>query len=444
MNIKKFFIIYFLIFLCNQKAIAEITFEQILENPTDLELNLEYARQQDKVGKYKSTIAALERLNLLYPVNTDIKLYLLSVLVRVDSGEKVTELVNDLLKEPNLSSDIQDYLNSVLKEFAERATKNNQLALGQKKKGWYAFLDLSYNQTENSNIAGISKTRTFYLTDNISSYASGEIEYDKTYSRSASLTVGTELDETSAINFNLGLNLNQQNKGNAEEYDVLSGSLSYSKFLGNNLLVPYIVYSKPNYRSQADINTAMIGMNNRYIINNQNSIVYGANFSRNKYDNNDKFSTANLKNNETLGATLGYDYALTQTDLFNSKIFFNNIDADIAYNSYESSGLSISYSHIFPIGVFKLERIFQTDSYKAKDTFYSSTINRKDNSITSQVTLTGQLNKVIPYFDNLDKDGTFFYYINFKNNNVNSTLLNFDTEKEFLTLGITKRFNFNE
>ena len=364
MQVRKVIIIFFFFFF-TQKAAAEITFEKILENPTDLELNLEYARQQDKAGKYKSTIAALERLNLLYPVNTDIKLYLLSVLVRVDSGEKVTELVNDLLKEPNLSSDIQDYLNNVIKEFADRATKNNQLALGQKKKGWYAFLDLSYNQTENSNIAGISKTRTFYLTDNISSYASGEIEYDKTYSRSASLTLGTELDETSAINFNLGLNLNQQNKGNAEEYDVLSGSLSYSKFLGNNLLVPYIVYSKPNYRSQADINTAMIGMNNRYIINNQNSIVYGASFARNKYDNNDKFSTANLKNNETLGATLGYDYALTQTDLFNSKIFFNNIDADIAYNSYESSGLSISYSHIFPIGVFKLEIIFQTDSYKA-------------------------------------------------------------------------------
>jgi hypothetical protein len=443
MQVRKVIIIFFFFFF-TQKAAAEITFEKILENPTDLELNLEYARQQDKAGKYKSTIAALERLNLLYPVNTDIKLYLLSVLVRVDSGEKVTELVNDLLKEPNLSSDIQDYLNNVIKEFADRATKNNQLALGQKKKGWYAFLDLSYNQTENSNIAGISKTRTFYLTDNISSYASGEIEYDKTYSRSASLTLGTELDETSAINFNIGLNLNQQNKGNAEEYDVLSGSLSYSKFLGNNLLVPYIVYSKPNYRSQADINTAMIGMNNRYIINNQNSIVYGASFARNKYDNNDKFSTANLKNNETLGATLGYDYALTQTDLFNSKIFFNNIDADIAYNSYESSGLSISYSHIFPIGVFKLERIFQTDSYKAKDTFYSSIINRKDDSIASQITLTGQLNKVVPYLDGIDKQGSIFYYINFKNNNVSSTLLNFNTERELLTLGITKRFNFNE
>jgi hypothetical protein len=130
--LARIIVIILFIFFFTQKAIAEITFEQILENPTDLELNLEYARQQDKAGKYKSTIAALERLNLLYPVNADIKLYLLSVLVRVDSGEKVTELVNDLLKEPNLSSDIQDYLNNVLKEFAERATKNNQLALGQK------------------------------------------------------------------------------------------------------------------------------------------------------------------------------------------------------------------------------------------------------------------------------------------------------------------------
>lgn len=89
MKIQKIFITYLIIFFFSQNAIAEISFDQILENPTDLELNLEYARQQDKAGKYKSTIAALERLNILYPVNTDIKLYLLSILVRVILEKKL-------------------------------------------------------------------------------------------------------------------------------------------------------------------------------------------------------------------------------------------------------------------------------------------------------------------------------------------------------------------
>lgn len=443
MRIKIFFIAC--IFFFSQRAIAEITFEKILENPTDLQLNLEYARQQDKAGKYKSTIAALERLNILYPVNTDIKLYLLSVLVRVDSGEKVTELVNDLLKEPNLSADIQDYLNKVIKEFAERAAKNKELVSGQtKKKSSYAYLDLSFSQTENSNVAGVSKSKTFYISDNISSYASNEIEYDKTYSKSASLTIGTQIDQTSAINLNLGLNLNHQDKGKTEEFDLLSSSLSYSKFMDNYLLVPYLVYSRPNYRAQNDANTVMAGMNNKYIINNQNSINHGISYAKNKFNENENFSTASYKNNNTTAGYVGYDYVASPLDLVNFKLFFNSLDANQLYNSYDSYGLSLSYSHIFPFGIFKAERNFQNDSYKARDSFYNSSIDRNDDTIISQLTLTGQVNKIVPYFENLDKNGTFFYYINYKNSNTSSTLLNYDTKKEYLTIGITKRFNLNE
>ena len=61
-----------------------VTFEEILESPDNLQLNLLYAKQQEKDGKFKNVIATLERLNLLYPNNYDIKLYLLSILIRND------------------------------------------------------------------------------------------------------------------------------------------------------------------------------------------------------------------------------------------------------------------------------------------------------------------------------------------------------------------------
>ena len=61
-----------------------ITYMQILQKPNDLNLNLKYAQQQGKIGNYKQTIATLERLNMLYPDNIEIKLYLLSVLVQAD------------------------------------------------------------------------------------------------------------------------------------------------------------------------------------------------------------------------------------------------------------------------------------------------------------------------------------------------------------------------
>ena len=66
-------------FITQSKVFSStITYKEILDNPTDLELNLNYAKQQERAGNVKSTIATLERLSTLYPKNSDIKLYLLS------------------------------------------------------------------------------------------------------------------------------------------------------------------------------------------------------------------------------------------------------------------------------------------------------------------------------------------------------------------------------
>ena len=53
-----------------------ITYMQILQSPKDLDLNLKYAQQQGKMGNFKQTISTLERLNMIYPDNVEIKLYL--------------------------------------------------------------------------------------------------------------------------------------------------------------------------------------------------------------------------------------------------------------------------------------------------------------------------------------------------------------------------------
>ena len=82
-----------------------VTYMQILQKPNDLELNLKYARQQGKMGNYKQTIATLERLVILYPDNVDLKFYLLSILVKADSPDKVLGLVEEIKLLPDLSSE---------------------------------------------------------------------------------------------------------------------------------------------------------------------------------------------------------------------------------------------------------------------------------------------------------------------------------------------------
>ena len=78
---------------------------QILQDPNNLDLNLKYAQQQGKVGNFKQTISTLERLNMLDPDNVEIKLYLLSVLVQVDSPEKANTIIEDMKLRRDLSAE---------------------------------------------------------------------------------------------------------------------------------------------------------------------------------------------------------------------------------------------------------------------------------------------------------------------------------------------------
>ena len=111
----KFILIICLFLITQSKAFSStITFKDILDDPTDLELNLNYAKQQEKAGNFKSTIATLERLNKLYPKNSDIKLYLLSILLKMDSNVKVDFMVKTMMEDPNTDNQIKKLIAELL------------------------------------------------------------------------------------------------------------------------------------------------------------------------------------------------------------------------------------------------------------------------------------------------------------------------------------------
>jgi len=432
----KVFIFLIVVFFASNLNAEEVTFMQILENPTDLELNLKYAKEQEKAGNYKSTIHTLERLNSLYPANTDIKIYLLSILVKMDSEIQVQLMIERMMKDPNTTDEAKEYINEITSEMY--ASKNKE------KSKWFSYADIGYSQTENSNIEAVSRSKNMWVEDTKIEFASDSIEYDKTYSRNGSFTIGKKIDNTSALSLNLGLDIITQNKGNTSQSDLISGSLSYSKSLDKHFLLPYIFYSRPNNRNAKDSNSRGIGFSNSYFINKKNNISYGASFSNTMYDTTLVFSNAEKNSNDTYSANIAHNYNLTSKDKLSSKIFVNNVKGNADYNSYDTYGLTLGYSKYIPIGLLKLESTYKNKKHKEKDTFINTTIDREDQEINGQVILTGQLNKILPFFKNLDKNNSIFYTIKYKFISVDSSLINNTTEKELLTYGITKKFNFND
>ena len=97
-----------------------ITYMQILQKPNDLDLDLKYAQQQGKMGNFKQTISTLERLTMIYPDNVEIKLYLLSVLVQVDSPEKANTIIDVMKLRRDLEPEDLETLVEIEEELKDR------------------------------------------------------------------------------------------------------------------------------------------------------------------------------------------------------------------------------------------------------------------------------------------------------------------------------------
>ena len=74
----------------------------------------------------------------------------------------------------------------------------------------------------------------YLLSANDSGHHKSTMEYDKTYTRGTSLTIGRILDQTSSLYLNLGSNFNTNNKKHKGESDIYSSSISYFKAYKNH------------------------------------------------------------------------------------------------------------------------------------------------------------------------------------------------------------------
>ena len=433
---KRSVCIFALLFFYIKPSIAEVSFFDIIENPDDLKINLEYAKQQEALGRYKATLATLERLNMLYPVNTDIKLYLISILLKMDSVAKLELMVEIMLQDPNTTKETRDYIEGILKTIADQS---------KPKPKWFAYLDLYYKQTDHSNIDGASKSGFAFNQDTVQEIPAPV--YDKTFSRGGSITIGKNIDTTSAISFNAGLSVNTQDKGQENESDIGSGSVSYSKVIGKHFLIPYAYYSRPNQKWFDDYKSLGMGFNNSYGINQNNSINYSASFSNTEYNKklNNRADDPTKGNSDIYSGSIGYNFSFLDKNLISSKFSYTEKKAKEDYNAYRGTGFNIGYTRILPIGNLKLDKTFQTNNYDDKNTeFVHSTINRKDDIETSKIQLSGRITQLIPFLEKFDPGGKIFYNFNFTEIDSSSTLLQNAAVRQNTSFNITKRFSLYE
>ena len=405
-----------------------ITYMQILQKPNDLDLNLKYAQQQGKIGNYKQTIATLERLNMLYPDNIEIKLYLLSVLVQADSPNKALTVIEEIKTSEDLTPEDIEAVSEIEAELKERG----------RPKLWNFYADISLGGIHSENVNSVSKTRLQMSSDSITGFNSAK--YDRTYSGSLGLTATRSLGEASSFMINTSFTDSDQEKETSDDFETYGLTLALDTSLGNQSLSPYLMLSKTDYQDDADSFSLLSGVGGYFSAGDRNSFNYGYSFSDSKGNRNTTDTTANETNAIGHGFTLGHDFVFTEIISASTGLGYSISEAKVGTNDFETYDLNFRLNFAFPWAYISVGDAVSFNDYKHVDTSTNSNRIRSDVTNTFDIMFTKAVGDIFPF---IDPNKNLFMNFSYEKLISEANILNYDYIADSFSASFSKSFHLN-
>ena len=405
-----------------------ITYMQILQKPNDLDLNLKYAQQQGKMGNFKQTISTLERLTMIYPDNVEIKLYLLSVLVQVDSPEKA----NTIIEEMKLRRDLDPEDLETLVEIEEEL-KDREPSL------WTITADLSFGALYTDNVNSVSKTRLQSESDSVVGFNSAK--YDRTLSGGLGLSATRPIGEESSLLLNVSHSSSEQHAETDDDFQSYGFTLGFDTTLGNQSLSPYLMLSKSDYQTDADSFSKMYGIGGFFSVGERNSFSYGYSYATSKGNHNSEDDTAMQTNSVAHGFTFGHDLIITEIISSSFSLGYSDTDARVdAGNDYETYDVGLGLNFAFPWAYIAVSNSYGFNDYKKEDSSVDSTKLRSDYTNTFDIMLTKAIGDIFPA---IDPNRSLFINMSYEKLMSEGNILNYDYITDSFSLSFSKSTRLN-
>jgi hypothetical protein len=407
-----------------------ITYMQILLKPNDLELNLKYAQQQGKMGNYKQTIATLERLNMLYPDNVEIKLYLLSVLVQADSPNKALTIIEEIKSSEDITPEDLETVNEIEDDVKKRLAP----------KLWNYYADISIGGTQNNNVNSVTKNRLQDSSDSVIPFNSPM--YDRTYTQNLGLTASRKVGEASAFSINATVTDSRQNVETSDDSESYALTFALDTTVANQALSPYLIASKTDNQDDADAFSFMYGIGGSFAAGERSTFSYGYSFTDSKSNRNTTDTTADEANSISHGFTLGHDFLLNE--LISTSIGAGYSDADVkvdAGNDAESYDLNFRMNFNFPWAYVSVGDALTWNDYKKEDTSVNSNVLRSDVANAFDIILVKAVGELIPL---LDPKNEISMTLGYEKVISEGNIKNYDYISDSYSISFSKSFHLNK
>ena len=432
LKLNKFKLVFASIFLLVTTSAfsseKNITYMQILQDPNDLDLNLKYAQQQGKMGNFKQTISTLERLNMLYPDNVEIKLYLLSVLVQVDSPEKANSIIEEMKLRRDLEAEDLETLIEIEEELKDRAPSL-----------WNVTADISFGVLYNDNVNSVTKNRRKEDSDSVVAFNSAM--FDRTLSGGLGLSAVRPVGEESSFLIGLSHSSSEQYQETDDDFQSYGLTFALDTTLGNQSLSPFFMLTKSDYQTDADSFSKMYGFGGFFTVGERNSFSYGYSFSDSKGNRNESDTTADETNAIGHSFTLGHDLILTPIISSSISLGYSDTDAKVdAGNDYENYDVGFGLNFAFPWAYIAVSNSISFNDYKKEDTTVNSTKLRSDYTNTFDIMLTKAVGDIFPA---IDPNRSLFINLSYEKLTSQANIMNYDYIADSFSLSFNKSFRIN-
>ena len=403
-----------------------ITYMQILQKPNDLELNIKYAQQQGKMGNFKQTISTLERLNMVYPDNIEIKMYLLSVLVQADSPDKALTVIDEIKSNEDATEEDLLTVADIEKELEDRA----------RPKLWSFVAGVNWGLSQSNNVNNVSKTRLQLSSDAIDVLTSPM--HDRTYSASTDLSAVRKIGDDSSLLISASVSDSRQVIETGDDVEGYSLTTAYDTTIGNQGISIFAMASKSDYIDDADSFSNMFGLSGFFPSGERSTYNYSYTLSDSKGNHNSSDTTADETNSIGHSFSLGHDYLLSEIISASTGLGYSISENKVGMNDYETFELNFRLNFNLPFAYVSIGDAVSFNDYFEPDTsVYSSKI-RTDVSNTFDVIVLKPLGDFLPI---LDPNKLINLSFSYDKTVSEANIINFDYEAESVAFGISRSFN---
>tara|TARA_Y100000591_G_scaffold68609_1_gene56819 strand:- start:477 stop:1772 length:1296 start_codon:yes stop_codon:yes gene_type:complete len=407
-------------------ADKNITYMQILQNPNDLELNIKYAQQQGKIGNFKQTISTLERLNMVYPDNIEIKMYLLSVLVQADSPDKALTVIDEIKSNEDATEEDLLTVAEIEQELEDRA----------RPKLWSFVAGLNWGLSQSNNVNSVSKTRLQMSSDALDVFTTPM--HDRTYSASSDLSAIRRIGESSSFLLSASASDSRQVIETGDDVEGYTLTSSFDTQLGNQGISIFGMLSKSDYIDDADSFSTMAGLSGFFPSGDRSTFNYSYTYSESKGNHNSSDTTANESNAIGHSITLGHDYLLTEIISTSIGTGYSISENKVGANDYETFDLNLRVNFNLPYAYISVGDAVSFNEYFEFDSSNNSALVRSDIANTFDVIVLKPLGDFFPF---LDPNKLINLSVSYDKTISEANIINYDYVAESFGFGISRSFN---